>query len=304
MTVVLALGALALGIALVIGAADALVDGLLGVGQRLGIAPFVLTVALSGFELENLAAGIAANARGLAGAAAGTSFGGATFLALGVAGLGALIAPIDSRLPRSFLLWTAASPLAVILLSLDGRLSRLDGAVLIGWFLVVITGVARSGRGLLEQGRPAPVTRPLVRLVGGLAVLTGGGALLGDGLRRLVSHLGVSDTLLGNTAVAATVEAEELGRVAVPTRRGRPELALANIAGTIVHFIALNIGVIAVVKPLRLDHTTRVLHLPVTAASTVLLCTVLGARRGLDRTAGAAAVGLYAGYVAAAIALT
>src|SRR5689334_8624119 len=134
MDVVLGLGALALGIALVIGAADALVDGLVGIGQRLRIAPFVLTVALSGFELENLAAGIALNAKGLPGAAAGTSFGGATFLALGVAGLGALIAPIESRLPPSFLVWTAVSPLAVVLLSLDGNLSRFDGAVLIGWF--------------------------------------------------------------------------------------------------------------------------------------------------------------------------
>jgi hypothetical protein len=59
-----------------------------------------------------------------------------------------------------------------------------------------------------------------------------------------VSHLGISQTLLGNTALAATVEAEELARVAVPARRGRPELALGNIAGTIVHFAALNAGLI------------------------------------------------------------
>ena len=62
---VIGLAALAGGIALVIWAADMLVDGLLGVGRALGIAPFVLTVALSGFETENLVAGIAANTKGL-----------------------------------------------------------------------------------------------------------------------------------------------------------------------------------------------------------------------------------------------
>src|SRR5438874_183972 len=128
MDLVLALLALVAGIVLVIGAADTLVDGLLGVGRRVRIAPFVLTVVLSGFELENLAAGIAANAKGLPGAAAGTVFGGVTFLALGVAGLSALIAPIKSRLPGRFLLWTAAAPVPAVLLSLDGRLSRADGA--------------------------------------------------------------------------------------------------------------------------------------------------------------------------------
>ena len=240
METVFAIGALVLGIILVVGAADTLVDGLLGVGQRTRISPFVLTVLLSGFELENLAAGIAANLNGLPGAAAGTSFGGVTFLALGVAGIGALIAPMKSTLPKSFLFWTAASPLGVVLLSLDGELSRLDGALLIIWFAVTLVGVARSGRGLLDRESEARIKRPFLRLIGGLAVLTGGGTLLSDGLRHVVSHLGVSDTLLGNTAIAATVEAEELGRVAIPARRGRPELALGNIAGTIVHFIAFN----------------------------------------------------------------
>ena len=81
-------------------------------------------------------------------------------------------------------------------------------------------------------------------------------------------RLGVSDTLLGNTAIAASVEAEEVERVAVPTKRGKPELALGNIAGTIVHFFAFNAGVIALVKPLSLDSATLDLHLPVAGAST------------------------------------
>jgi cation:H+ antiporter len=304
MDVALAIGGLILGIVLVVGAADTLVDGLLGVGQRLRISPFVLTVVLSGFELENLAAGIAANAKGLPGAAAGTSFGGVTFLALGIAGIGALIAPIESKLPRNFLIWTALSPLAVVLLSLDGGLSRLDGALLIAWFFVALFGVALSGRSLIDREPGPRIRRPFLRLIGGLAVLTGGGILLSDGLRQSVSHLGVSDTLLGNTAVAASVEAEELGRVAVPTRRGRPELALGNIAGTLVHFIAFNIGVIALVKPLKFDHATRVLHLPVAVGATVLLCLILGFRRQLGRVIGGFLVALYLAYIVAAIALT
>jgi cation:H+ antiporter len=303
MHLVLGFVALIAGIALVIGGADALVDGLLGAGRRLGVSPFALTVVLSGFELENLAAGIAANAKGLPGAAAGTVLGGVTFLALGVTGISALIAPIGSRLPAGFLVWTAAAPIPAVLLSLDGRLSRLDGALLVAWFGIALVGVARAGRGLLDQ-QPAPrIRRPFLRLAAGLAVLTFGGVLLGNGLRRVVGKLGVSDTLLGNTALAATVEAEEVGRVAVPARRGRPELALGNVAGTIVHFIALNAGVIALVKPLRLDHATRVLHLPVAAGSTALLCVLLALTRGIGRAAGAFLVLLYAAYVAGAIAI-
>jgi cation:H+ antiporter len=266
------------------------------------VAPFVLTVALSGFELENLAAGIAANAEGLPGAAAGTVFGGITFLALGVAGIGALIAPMRCDLPRSFLAWTVVSPLAVLGLSLDGNLSRLDGILLLAWFAVVLVGIARTGRGLLDR-EPRAVTRPYARLLAGLAGLTLGGVLLGDALRRVVSQLGVSSTLLGNTAIAATVEAEELGRVAVPAKRGRPELALGNIAGTIAHFAAFNAGVIALVKPLAIDHVTRAFYLPVAVGATLLLCLMLGLAGGVSRNGGAVLAAAYAAYIAAAIAI-
>lgn len=261
----LALGALILGIGLVVAGADVFLDGLLGLGSRLRVSPFVLIVLISGFELENLAAGIAANAKGLPGAAAGTAFGGVTFLALGVAGIGALIAPIRASLPRPFLAWTVAAPVPVLLLSLDGEISRLDGGLLLVWFPVALFGVARAGREVVYADAPNRQRLSLLRLLGGLAVLTIGGTLVGDGIRRTVSQFGVSDTLLGNTAIAASVEAEELGRVVVPTRRGKPELALGNIAGTIVHFISFNIGVIALVKPLSLDSATlEASNLPLT----------------------------------------
>jgi hypothetical protein len=38
------------------------------------------------------------------------------------------------------------------------------------------------------------------------------------------------------------VEAEELARVALPARQGRPDVALANVLGTVVHFVAFDAG--------------------------------------------------------------
>src|SRR3954449_11345472 len=94
-----ALLTLAGGIALVVVGAELFFDGVISVAGRLGISAFVFTAVVSGFELENLAAGIAANARGLSGAAAGTFLGGTTFLALGVSGIAAVVAPVPARRP-------------------------------------------------------------------------------------------------------------------------------------------------------------------------------------------------------------
>src|SRR5436190_1090468 len=134
------------GIVLVVAGAELFFDGVLSLAGRLGISAFVLTAVVSGFELENLAAGIAANARGLSGAAAGTFLGGTTFLALAVAGLAAVVAPIQARLPLAALAWTVVSPLPLVAFAADGRISRLEGAALIGWFLVAIFGLARPRR--------------------------------------------------------------------------------------------------------------------------------------------------------------
>jgi cation:H+ antiporter len=289
----------------VVFAADMFVDGLLGVARTLRIAPFVLSVALSGFETENLAAGIAANAKGLPGAAAGTFLGGVTFLAFGVAGLGGLIAPIRVELPTRFAVWTAISPLPLLAFAINGRLSRLEGGVLVVWSVVALVGLARSGHDLLAaEDDEERVRRPGLRLVAGLALLTGGGWLIGQGLRTTVRQLGVPQTLLGNTALAATIEAEELARFAVPARRGRPEIGLGSIAGTIVHFVALNAGIIALVKPLTLGHDTTHFYLPVAAGSPAIFAAVLVTRKRLGRIEGAALTSLYVAYVAVAIVIS
>jgi cation:H+ antiporter len=295
-----ALALLVGGVVLVVAGAELFFEGLLAAAARLGVSAFALTALVSGFELENIAAGIAANVKGLENAAAGTFLGGTTFLALAVAGLGALVAPLKAQLPLAVLAWTAAAPVPLLLLALDGEVSRLDGGLLLSWFVLAMAGLWRAGRGLLG----VPVERKrfiLLRVLFGLALLTAAGEMLGEGLRRVVSRFGVSETLLGNTAIAASVEAEEVARVAVPARRGRGDIALGNVVGTIVHFIAFNAGVIALVRPLDLDSASRRLHLPVAVASPVFLVFLLAWRGGLSRVAGALLLVVYAAYVIAAV---
>ena len=282
------LSALALligGVALVIAGADVFFRALLAVAARLRLPAFVVTVVLSGFELENLAAGIAANAKDLPGAAAGTFLGGTTFLAAGIAGLGALIAPMQTRLPLPALAWMRPPPFRSSCSPSTARSAVSKADCSSSGSPLALTGLARSGRSLLEAERKQPPRRPLLLLAAGLGVLTLGGELLGEGIRAAVSRLGLSATLLGSTAVAASVEAEELARVALPARRGRSDVALANVLGTVVHFIAFNAAVIALVQPLPLDDATLHLHLPAAVVATGALCALL-ALRGLGRPEG------------------
>jgi cation:H+ antiporter len=296
-----ALVLLAAGLVLVVAGAELFFDGVLAGAAQLGVSSFALTVVLSGFELENLAAGIATDLKGLPGAAAGTFLGGTTFLALGVTGVAGAIAPLRARLPPGVLVWTAASPLPLVALSLDGELTRRDGLLLLVWFGAALWGLVVAGRSLLERDPPRRQAF-LLRLLAGLLLLSAAGEAVGEGLRRVVEKLGVSQTLLGNTVVAASVEAEEVARVVVPARRGRAEIGLANVAGTIVHFTSFNAGVIALVRPLHIGGASLWLHLPAAGGSVLGMCMLLALRRRVGRPEGALLLLGYAAYLGAAIA--
>jgi len=294
---------LAAGLVLIVGGAETFFAGLMSSASRLRVAPFVLVVVISGFELENLAAGVAADVNGFGNAAAGTFLGGTTFLALGVAGLSAVIAPVRATLPRPVLAWALVAPLPLVAVGLDGRLSRLDGALLVAWFAVCMTGTVLAGRSLTSGPMPPRRRFAAARILSGLALLTVGGHVFADGIGRVLARFDISESLLGNVPIAAAVEAEEVARVAVPAKRGRGDIALGGIFGTIIHFAALNAGVICLVRPIELDSASRSLYLPMTGGAVVLLVACVATRGGVSRMAGGVLLTVYAGYVAAAIAL-
>ena len=81
--------------------------------------------------------------------------------------------------------------------------------------------------------------------------------------------------MLGNSAIAAFTEAEEIGQVAVLARCGRPDMAVANIGSAAIHFLTLNAGILAVVFTLHLDDATMHLHLSLAVVALALYCLIL-----------------------------
>ncbi|MGI9254652.1 MAG: sodium:calcium antiporter [Thermomicrobiales bacterium] len=292
----------AAALGLIVAGAESLLSGVTSLSRQTRLSAFALTVLLSGMELENIAAGVAANLAGFPGAALGTSLGGVVFLALGVTGFGALLAPFRTEISLGVLMWVAAAPLPLLALAVDREISRLDGVLLVVAFLPFIVGLARTGveideddddddDGLLSR------LNPVLRVALGLVLMALGGNLLSDGLRSLVARFPAGPTLLGNTAIAAVVESEEIVRVAVPSRRGRADVAVGNIAGTIVHFLTLNAGIIAIARPLALDRATLTYYLPAAVIAPTLCFILLRARHGAGRGMAALLLALYAVYI-------
>src|SRR5436190_18315880 len=100
MHVLIAVALFVVGAALAVWATEHRLEGLVSLATAPRLSAFAVGAVLSDFEAGNVAVGLAAGAGGTAPLALGTVFGGATFLVCVALGLGALLFPLDVRLPR------------------------------------------------------------------------------------------------------------------------------------------------------------------------------------------------------------
>ncbi|MGH7564158.1 MAG: sodium:calcium antiporter [Gemmatimonadota bacterium] len=117
------------------------------------------------------------------------------------------------------------------------------------------------------------------------------------GATDLIRRTGLSQTVVGMTAIALAISAEELARELPAAIKGRPEIAFGNVVGSILAFFLFNAGAIALVGPLEVGPETSRFYLPLAAGTAVLVC-ALALRGGFSRWTGALLVLVYAVFVA------
>src|SRR5229473_3244365 len=128
MSALLGIALFVIGVLLAIWATEQLLEGLVSLSVALRLSAFAVGAVLSGFEAENVAVGLAAGQRGAAPVALGTVFGGAIFLVCVALGVGALLFPLEVRLPHSVITMFAVSPLLVGLSLIAPATPRRSGA--------------------------------------------------------------------------------------------------------------------------------------------------------------------------------
>jgi cation:H+ antiporter len=124
-----------------------------------------------------------------------------------------------------------------------------------------------------------------------------GSELLVIGSKTIIVRLGLSDTIFGMTILAFLVSIEELARELPAALKGRPEISLGNVIGSIMAFFLFNAGIIALITPVPVDAQVLRFYLPVCLAAVVVISFFLIAR-SIPRSAGFILVFLYLIFVA------
>ncbi|HWA59408.1 MAG TPA: calcium/sodium antiporter [Gemmatimonadales bacterium] len=143
-----ALLAVAGGLALLVGGARALVDGAVELARLAGMSERVigLTVVAIGTSMPELAASTVAAVRGRTDVAVANLIGSNIFNILGILGVTALYhpVPVAEALRNSDMVWMMVTALALFpILRSGGRVSRLEGAFLLGMYVVYLVLLIR-----------------------------------------------------------------------------------------------------------------------------------------------------------------
>ena len=297
--------------ALLVAGAELFVDNAAGAAGRLGLSVFAVGLLLAGAEPEELLTAVVAAVQGHPSLAGGDAIGANITMLTATLGLAALVRPLPfGRRVRSYAALSAVAGLLALAVLADERVSRVEGALLLLGYAVLVGGVWRAERrppalGELAEidqrgaDEPDEAVRPplagLLLALAGVGIMLLGGNAAVAGATRVVSALGQTDTAIGLTLLALATTAELFALVWSAARRGVSEIAVAGVVGSAAYNATATLGAAALARPL----STTGLTVPAATAAALPLAIVALAWRGhrLGRPAGLVLCAGYAAFV-------
>ncbi len=262
------------GIVLVLWGADRLTEGSVAVAERMNIPQIVigLTVVAMGTSMPEFCVSLISALKGTPDLAVGNVVGSNIFNSLFIVGITATIAPM--AILRATVMkdipFALVASVILMMMCLDGRIGRIDAAVLFSLFMIFMLMTLKSAKinkqELEEENKLAekalksvPKMSPamsVVWILAGLACLIGGSTLFVEGASKLATSLGVSEAVVGLTIVAGGTSLPELATSIVSARKGSSGIAIGNVLGSNVFNILGILGVTGLICPMQLQGIT------------------------------------------------
>jgi cation:H+ antiporter len=244
---------------LVLGA-EALVRGASKLASSLRVPPLIvgLTVVAYGTSTPEIAVSLQAALAGQADIALGNVVGSNIFNVLFILGLSAIIAPL---VVSRQLVWMDVPimigvSVLLLLMALDGRVSRLEGGVLalgVVGYTVFLIRQARQEKAAAREAADGATLRTwtvnLAYIAAGLGLLALGARWFVDASIAIARLMGVSELVIALTIVAAGTSMPEVATSIIASIRGERDIAVGNVVGSSIYNILAVLGLAALIAP-------------------------------------------------------
>jgi cation:H+ antiporter len=298
------------GLVLLAVGAELLVRGASSMARMLGVTPLVigLTVVAMGTSTPEMVVSVIAALEGRPSIAVGNAVGSNVFNVLFILGVCALARPLVVALDvvrRDVPVMIAVS-LVLWLFALDGLLGLTEALVfLAGLAGFVVFTVSESGRDVAsrtaDEGTVAKGSwvRDGSLMIAGLVLLVLGARALVSAAVSMAQALGVSETVIGLTIVAAGTSLPELAASVVATVRGERDIAVGNVVGSNVFNILGILGGsgLAAGGHLPIDPSIKAFDLPVMVAVALACLPLFASGHVIARWEGGLFLAYYVAYL-------
>lgn len=294
---------LALGVLLAGLGGEVFLRGVVGLARKLRVSAAIIGATVAAFATSSpeFFVALSSASAGEPEISLGDALGSNVVNVALILGLALIIGPIPATwhsIRREFT-GTLIMPVVVGVLAVDGKVSRLDGAILllffIGWlFLVLREARAQRRTAAAPQGETGAL-KVTAACLGGLACLFGGGHLIVHGAHGLATKFGISEFAIGATIVAAGTSVPELATTVIAQLRGQRDISLSTILGSNIFNGLWIIGVAAVICPINTAGWQTTIAI-VTGLFTIIM--LIPSRTGMiGRSRGVMLLAAYVAYV-------
>ena len=237
------------------------VNGSVTIAKKLRISQLVigLTIVAFGTSSPELAVNVSAALNGISDVVMGNIIG-SNIVNIGlILGLSAIVSPLLVKkvtIKKEVPIMIGVS-VALILMSIDGVLTLIDGIVLVAGVLVFTFFSYKSSKkeetdleeipaGLkLEKTNVVPKSILLLGI--GLSLLTVGAFLTIDNAVILAKTIGITERIIGLTLVAVGTSLPELTTSIIAAKKGHFDLSVGNIIGSNIFNILAILGISATI---------------------------------------------------------
>lgn len=284
---------------------DIFIDGASTIALRKGVSEHMIGLTLVAFatSIPELAVSDIAAYQGAEGIAIGNVIG-SNIANIGIVlGIAILIMPLQSSKQSMhdglFLLCITA---LLILLILDGTLSRMDGIIfLIIYFIFFYILIKRhSAKKQVPEVLPETLgstgnnseVREWIMVVGGAAMVLLGAHFLVESAVEMADTMNVSSFIIGLTIVSIGTSLPELASSVTAALKKKHGISVGNVIGSNMINILLVLGTASVINPIKADGGGMAVSIPFLILFTVL-CMMFLLKRELPRWGGVLLLAFY-----------
>ena len=302
-----------LGLALLVKGGDYLVDGSVAIAKRARLSEMVIGLTVVGFgtSMPELLVSAQSALMGNSGIAIGNVVGSNIAniaLILGVTSIIHVIPAqkITLKIDLPFMLLSLVLFVAIAMTGYVGRVAGVIGVLMLICFVSYQVRQSRKAEAALakenpeahDEAEPMALWKAMLLVIVSFLAMVFGANILVEGASNIARLLGVTDRVIGLTIVAIGTSLPELFSSVMAAVKGKTDMAIGNIIGSVTFNILCVIGVSSIITPIMGTNIGFAFDYALMVILGVMLWLFLRTKHELERWEGVVLTIIFIAYLA------